>query len=65
MRHFPQKQQLFDLTLCKHWDVLSWKMIARHHYEVHRTGGIRRHFQAFYRSYFFGRTDSPTSSRRR
>jgi hypothetical protein len=27
-------------------DVLWWKMIACHHFMVHLTGGILRHFQA-------------------
>jgi hypothetical protein len=43
MRHFPQKPQLFDLTPCRQQDVLSWKMIARHHSKVHPTPGkVRR-----------------------
>jgi len=46
MRHFPQKPQLFDLTRCRQQDVLSWKMIARHHDP----------------SVWVGRTRSPTKS---
>jgi hypothetical protein len=46
-RHFPQKQQLFDLTLCRQQDVLSWKMIAHHHSMVHRTAGSLRVFNQF------------------
>jgi hypothetical protein len=29
MLHFPQKPQLFDLSVSKQQDVLWWKMIAR------------------------------------
>ena len=41
MRHFPQKPQLFDVTLCRQQNVLSWKMIARHHSKVQLTVGTQ------------------------
>jgi hypothetical protein len=39
-----EKSMLFTHSLCKPQDVLSWKMIARQHYEVHRTAGSLRVF---------------------
>ena len=35
MRHFPQKQQTFDLTLCRQQEVSSSKMIAGYHSKMH------------------------------
>jgi len=45
MSRFLEKSPLFAVSSGKLEDVLRWKMIARHHYEVHWTGGICRVLQ--------------------
>jgi hypothetical protein len=47
MRLFLEKPHLFANALCRQRDVLSWKMIARHHAKVHPTGGSLRVFRRF------------------
>jgi hypothetical protein len=44
---FFGKPHLFAFSLCRQRDVLSWKMIARHHAKVQPTSGSLRVFQAF------------------
>jgi hypothetical protein len=40
----PSKTPLFAIIIHRQCDVLSWKMIARHHSKVHRTDGTQRVF---------------------
>ena len=44
---FLRKSPLFAHPLWRQVDVLSWKMIARHHSKVHWTAGRPRVFRFF------------------
>jgi hypothetical protein len=45
MSLFSEKSLFFASSQPRSPDVLAWKMIARHHYEVQPTSGILRVFK--------------------
>jgi hypothetical protein len=53
MRFFLEESLFFAPSLPEAQDVLLWKMIARHHYEVQLTVGTPRVFRHFHGFEFF------------